>query len=310
MQLIYTDESGINYKHHDEGLFNDGPFILYGAICVDDRKYFHLERLFLEIINDYFNIDDWIEHEVHGSDLWNLKGIFQNESKEKIRGFFDEVLQLITKLNISTLICLGIKTKNSDKALQKIEFSYVIYSFLHLIEMHLAECNDTGIIISDKQSITSNDGNVLLSDILYSKSLWRTNPKATTKPNVIQSKYKYESRACFILDNIHYIDSKHSLFNQIIDIILYSMMRVFTYKYIKITDTKNAEINKVPVTAMTFCHFFKNATKLSYYDIQEKDICFYDQNSLISNRDFFGDNAFRNFINWLFPVSWDLYSIQ
>ena len=53
MQLIYTDESGINYSNTD-GLFKDGPYIIYGGICVDEKKYFHLERLFIDLIKSLF----------------------------------------------------------------------------------------------------------------------------------------------------------------------------------------------------------------------------------------------------------------
>ena len=83
MQLLYIDESGINYRINN-GMFNDGPNIIYGALCVDDRKYFHLERLFLEIINEYFGIYNWQSIEVHASEIWNQKGQFAKYDKSKI----------------------------------------------------------------------------------------------------------------------------------------------------------------------------------------------------------------------------------
>ncbi|MEO6306009.1 MAG: hypothetical protein ABIP51_22875 [Bacteroidia bacterium] len=69
MQLIYTDESGINYKNKD-GLFNDGPYIFYGGICIDEKKYFHLERMFVDLIRDFFSIEIWQTEEIHASDMW------------------------------------------------------------------------------------------------------------------------------------------------------------------------------------------------------------------------------------------------
>lgn len=54
MRLIYVDESGINHKRDDKDSFLDGPFIVWGGLAVADSKYFHLERMFIELVNKYF----------------------------------------------------------------------------------------------------------------------------------------------------------------------------------------------------------------------------------------------------------------
>lgn len=83
MHLLYTDESGISDKLNDN-LFIDGPYVLLGAICVDDRKYFHLERMFIDLISFYFKIEDWVTQEIHASEIWNKKEYFVNFERKKM----------------------------------------------------------------------------------------------------------------------------------------------------------------------------------------------------------------------------------
>jgi len=73
MILVYTDESGINYELHNK-FFRDGPFIIRGGMCIDDTKYFHLERMFIQLIEDYFGIDNWQKQEIHATNIWNREG--------------------------------------------------------------------------------------------------------------------------------------------------------------------------------------------------------------------------------------------
>ncbi len=274
MQLIYTDESGINYQLNNN-FFNDGPFILYGSICVEDNKYFHLERLFLEIISEYFSIEDWQKDEIHATDIWNLKGIFSKWERSTAISFFEEVIQLITKLNIKNIIGISLKTINATEDIKNNEIEYAIYSFFHLVEKHLSECNDTGILIADFNYYKTDQGDNLFSKMFYDRTKWRTNPKSN-KTDTIKSKFKYESRSCFMLDNIHYVDSKFSLFNQISDIINYINMRVFTYEYLKYSKKLNADITKVPITTETYRYYASTVLEIAKYDKISNDVSFFD----------------------------------
>lgn len=280
MQLIYSDESGINYQIKD-GFFIDGPLIMYGGICIDDSKYFHLERMFISIIGDFFSIEDWRkENEIHASNIWNRKESFQNYNEIEIRNFFDEVLQLVTKLNLKTIIGIYPKTLSADKGTMDKENAFAIYSFFHLAEKHLSKYNDTGIIIADsKDSSNSNEEN-LFTRMFYDRTQWRTNPKSKNLETV-KSKYKYESLSCFLLDNIHYVDSKKSLFNQIIDIILYINMRVFTFEKLRISQSSPALKEKVPVTFSNYKYYAKENLSIAEYfneDVAYLDLSIDDTN--------------------------------
>lgn len=298
MQLIYTDESGINYDLNNK-FFKDGPFILFGGICVDDRKYFHLERLFLDIILEYFSIQDWQKDEIHATNIWNLEGIFSKWKKDDVINFFEEVLQLITKLNIKTIIGISHKTINATGDIKTKEFTYAIYSFFHLVEKHLSECNDTGIIIADSNNFKTDIGDNLFTKMFYDRTQWRTNPNSL-KLEIIKSKFKYESRSCFILDNIHYVDSKLSLFNQISDIIIYINMRVFTYEYLKHKKILNPDKTKVPISVTTYKYFCSKLLNIANYFKEINDVTFFDLNNyfinLTNNTDYFENNFILHMI--------------
>jgi len=92
MRLIYVDESGINYKT-ENNLFKDSPYILYGGLCVDDKKYFHLERLFVDIIKEYFSISDWRQQEIHATDIWAHAGMFESVDRTRSKLFLVKLLK-------------------------------------------------------------------------------------------------------------------------------------------------------------------------------------------------------------------------
>jgi hypothetical protein len=250
MQLIYTDESGINYSNN-QGLFKDGPYIIYGGICVDEKKYFHLERIFLDLIKTYFSIDDWRAEEIHATNMWNLKGHFSKYTQKIILSFFNELLQILVKLDIQTVIGKQKKTVNANSDTQQKEEAMAIYCYLHGIEQYLSKKSETGIIIADEKQSRQES---IFSKIFYDRSSWRIAPNIITTP-LITSKFEYESRLCFLLDNIHYVNSKNSLFNQIVDIVLFIIMRVWTYQRLRIDKTVPADITKVPVEKDTFTYF-------------------------------------------------------
>jgi len=292
MQLIYTDESGINYSNQD-GLFKDGFFIFYGGLCVDDKKYFHLERLFIDLIKSFFSIDDWRGQEIHGTNIWLKKGYFSKYTSEVIFSFFNELLQLVTKLDIKFVLGQQIKTLEADNTLKVNEEAKAIYSFLHGVESYLSRKSETGIIIADGKL---NSETSLLKKIFDQRSNWRFQIK--NQDPIIKTKYHFESRLCFILDNIHYVNSKESMFIQIADIVLYVIMRVWTYQNLRLVRRPIADISKVPIDKYSFLYFFENCMEWSSFDKGNNDVIFHshaefsklhvvnDRNQILSD-DFF-----------------------
>lgn len=286
MQLIYTDESGVNYSH-DNSLFKDGPYLFYGGICVSDQKYFHLERMFMAIIKDFFSIEDWRAEEIHASNLWNLKGRFAQYDQNKIREFFDELLQLVIKLDIHTVIGCQLKTVNATEKQKENEEARAVYAFLHGLEFFLSKKSETGLIIADQKSDFGNETSIF-SKIFTERSTWRTGINRSAD-GILKSKYIYESKLCFLIDNIHFVNSKDSLFNQIIDIVLYIIMRVWTYQRLRITNREIADIKKVPIERQTFRFFEDHSFSVGRY---EKDDVIYDN---MSNLMFF-DNTIEEIL--------------
>ncbi|TGK77683.1 DUF3800 domain-containing protein [Leptospira noumeaensis] len=271
MILIYTDETGINYKV-ENNQFIDGPYIIYGGLCLNDVKYFHLERLYLNLIAEHFGITDWKTQEIHATDLWSRKGNFATFDKKQIKNFFEEVFQLITKLNINVLIGYQYKTITEEKNLKEREIGKSITSFFHLVESYLSKINETGIIVSDNQNNSRILSDSIFTTIFKEKTSWRSNPSETRKP-FIETKYTYESRSCFLLDNIHYVNSKDSIFTQVVDIVLFVIRRVLIYQDLRIT-AKKPDLEQVPVDRGTFQLFLQSAFHLAGYSESQNDIIY------------------------------------
>jgi hypothetical protein len=289
MILIYTDESGINYEIQNN-FFKDGPFIIYGGMCVDDKKYFHLERMFIQLIDNYFKIDDWLKQEIHASDIWNRRNFFSKFSESGIREFFEELLQLINKLHTFCLFGIRLKSRDADKERKRLEIAKAVYAFLHNLEYFLAREKETGLIIAD---IIDYKGEVeertrqrtVLDELLYERMMWRINPKAHIEPLIV-SKYKFESQSCFLLDDIHYVHSKHSIFLQIFDVVIYTIMRVFTYLYLFVNPgIIDADIKKVPITINTFQFFVRMNVSFGSFNDTVNDVIFTSGEVLLQGAD-------------------------
>lgn len=279
MILIYTDESGINYEIQNN-FFNDGPFIIWGGMCVDDTKYFHLERMFIQLIDNYFKIDDWLKQEIHSTDIWNRRNFFSRFSESEIKEFFEELLQLICKLHTFCIFGICLKSLDADKDKKRLEIAKAIYAFLHNLEYYLSQEKETGLIIADVIDYGDNveedkyRQRKILDELLYERMMWRINPKAHIEP-LIASKYRFESQSCFLLDDIHYMHSKHSIFLQIFDVVIYIMMRVFTYLYLFVNPgIIDADIKKVPITIDTFQFFVRMNATFSFFDDSKNDVIF------------------------------------
>ena len=279
MLLAYVDESGINFQEPN-GFFKDGPYAIWSAVLVPDSKYFHLERLFYSLASDVLGIKDWKAEELHGSELWKswVEGI---RREEDVRLFFEEILQLAAKLNIRTVVGIHPKSPGLTSDADKVrELDRARYCFLHTLERTLSKMNETGVLISDKAGDERND----LADLVYERTRWRYNPGDSRTPRIVP-KFKFEYQSCFLLDQLHYADSKTSLFIQFADQINFVLQRIHTHEYLRLfpdPGRPKADAAKVPVSPGTFNIFRKQVTA-GYWLKEMKDVCFVDFKELQTN---------------------------
>jgi len=270
MYLAYTDEAGINYRITDNK-FHDGPYVLFGSLAIHESKYFVLERIFLDLISEYFSISDWRTAEIHATDIWNHSGIFSDISEQKAKSFFEEVIQLATKLNLTFLLGFYGKTADASTELQNSQIFRAVYALLHNIEKFLSDHNESGVIISDRPNNSGTSGEPHLSKLLTERIEWRFGAESE---KTIVPKFKYEARSSYILDSVHYVDSGSSMFNQIADVVLYVCKRVFTYYRLK-KYGEEVDLSRVPVSIETFDMFCGECLRLTSYSELANDVSFY-----------------------------------
>lgn len=271
MLLGYIDDSGINYKTKNN-FFTDGPYIIWTAILISEKKYFHTERLYYDLAHKILGVKDWRNNELHATDIWQRQNNFKDLSENKARQYFEELFQLLKKLNIQVII--GIQQKNvkrHSKVAKKKEAEYAIYAFLSCLEHTLSSFNETAILISDETSHNKD-----MQNSLYERTKWRYNP-GSRKKGRFMSKFFFENESCFLLDQIHYVQSSESLFVQLADNVSYVINRILTYSYLDCLKAHNkpkADITKVPITPATF-KFFADCFYLANYDKKLKDVNFF-----------------------------------
>lgn len=266
MILVYIDESGINYKKTN-GLFKDGPYLIWCGMLITEKKYFHLERLFCELAKD-LGIKDWRQVEAHATDIWACKKNFNHLSKKIVRKYFEELFQLLVKLDIQIVIGLHPKKAYpSHTRIQKDEKNQCRFALLHGLEYRLSQLSETGVIISDESDIE-------IDDLLFERTQWRFNPGAR-KPRKQRSRYRFETQSCFLLDRVHFIDSKKSVFLQIVDQIAFVIQRVFTFSNLKCFPREDHTASKemVPLSSETFAFASPNIL-MSSYSKEKNDIEF------------------------------------
>lgn len=265
MLLIYSDESGINYETKS-GFFVDGPYAFWAGLLISESKYFHLERMFYDLVLKEHGLKNWQEKELHATDMWNnVKN--DHQEKEKLKNYFEELVQLITKLSIP--VVFGVQ-KKTEVAKEREELVQCRYAFLHALEHQLSSINETGVLIVDKGNQEDP-----MEGLVYDRTKWRYNP-GDESVSLFPSKFIFESRSCFLLDQVHYVDSKKSLFAQLTDHVAFIIQRVFTYAYLKYFNHGSmlvADISKVPISRETFSFFLRNVTS-AHFDKKIKDVSF------------------------------------
>jgi len=101
MLLVYIDESGISYEKNTKGYFIDGPYAIWCGVLINDKKYFHIERSFFDLVEKYIP-KRLRKNEIHASELWNLtnRKTIASRTKENIKKYFEELFQLLAKFHI------------------------------------------------------------------------------------------------------------------------------------------------------------------------------------------------------------------
>jgi len=172
-----------------------------------------------------------------------------------------------------------------------------IHGFFSVLDSFLSKEGRRGLIIADeleelilKEQINkdyfgylSEDNNLVgkkggsnLSVILRRIFYERINRFTEVSiPPILKLKYKYESKMYFILDNIHYVDSKISIYTQLTDISLFIINILFEVYYAKYskTNVEPIKINLIDAIESTFSNYFYCCVRMAY--ITEKDK-FYD----------------------------------
>lgn len=266
MLLAYIDESGTNYKTGD-GYFTDGPYAIWSGILVNEDKYFHVERGFYELGKGLLNIENWQKDELHASDIWNSvnEGVRKEDAVKK---YFEELFQFIAKMHLPVVFGIQQKDPKAGKNDKEEQLEKSRYSFLHGLEHQLAELQETGILIADAEQ--DSIGRSKMADLVFERTKWRYNPGSTATSGK-KPKFEFEFRSNFIIDQLHYVDSKNSLLIQFSDHVCFVLRRVLEHLYLVHYPSKNGgkpkpDINKVPITEDTFNIFVKNSkVKFAHY---------------------------------------------
>jgi len=287
MILIYLDESGTNYTIKD-GLHVDGPYLIMGAMCIYEDVYWNMERLFIELIEKYFDIDNWLNNEIHATDIWAGKSLSSGMTLDQRREFFDEFLQLCGKFGLPYLFSFNLKCIDGD--IEKINRDMVIaaHCLLINIEHKLAEFHQTGVLICDT---STNAENLKIKDIVnldikqkcltpaqallmqfYAMTSWRSKISKPT-PIIIPPKYEFEANSAYLIDRIHFLHSDDSLFLQMCDIMTFIIQRTLVHDYLLVADKNRINPDKVPITVSGWA-MMRNKLFSSCYGRQECDVMF------------------------------------
>jgi len=286
--LIYLDESGTNYEIKD-GLYGDGPFIIMGAMFIHEDVYWSMERLFTEIIDKYFDIDNWLNNEVHATDIWFGNALSSHLDIDQRRVFFDEFLQLCGKFGLPYVFSFNLKYPDQDIEKINLDMMKAAYCLFASIEHNLANIHQTGVIVCDSsgkaQSLRIRD--IIKLDIkekcltpaqailkqFHEVTSWRSTKGKTFF--TLQPKYQMEVMSAYLIDRVHFLHSDDSLFLQMCDIITFIVQRSLVHDYLLAVDKERIKSEKLPITPAGWA-MMKNQIYPSFYDEEFRDVIFCD----------------------------------
>src|SRR4030042_954026 len=286
MNLIYLDESGTNYQTKG-GLYVDGPFLIMGSLFICEDVYWNMERLFTKIIDNYFGIENWLNNEVHATDIWYGNKLSSHLNIDEKREFFDEFLQLCGKFGLPYVFSFNLKYLNQNIKERNLDMMKAAYCLLIGIEHKLASIHQTGVLVCDSSSKSEN---IKIRDIInldigkdcftpaqallkqfHEITSWRSinaQPSFTIPP-----KYQMETMSAYLIDRVHFLNSDDSLFLQICDIMTFITQRTLVFEYLSVVDKKRANLEKLPISHSGW-EMMRNQIYPSYYF--EDDVIFCD----------------------------------
>lgn len=301
MILIYHDESGINYRIKDR-FYVDGPFLIMGAMFISEDVYWSMERLFTQLIDKYFRIEDWLQTEVHATDIWHGDTIFGKLSIDARKTFFDEFLQLCGKFNLPYLFSFILKHHDQTAKEKNLDMLRTAQCLLVSIEHRLAAAHQTGVLICDSSSASEGLKTVDIKDIdiskqelspsqallkiFYEMTSWRSIKKLPTF--TIQPKYVMEYMSAYLIDRVHFLDSSDSLFIQMCDIMTFLVQRLVTHDYLLVADNKRIDKDKVPIS-LPGLDIMREQIFPCTYSQKANDVIFWRRSDLYSTTSFLLD---------------------
>lgn len=276
MLLVFTDECGTSFGLREDGLYQDGDFYLYGGIPVSPLKYIELERLFTLINKDYFGIRSRFDKEIHAGQIFHRLGDFCGLDRSTVTRYFSEVVQILAKFDIPLLAGVSFKRNQySPYQVPGVEWQMsvatsAVNGFLQLCEHYLAQRDSTGIIVADafkdlemidktfdkRSFLTDEDlvtkkgirSDLLVRRLFYDVQKWRIDPDRPLLP-LVKQRYPHEKMASFLIDNVHYIDSRYSPMNQFVDVMIFLFSRILQKSRITASSVYSGIEYEVPLDA-------------------------------------------------------------
>ncbi|MHB1665693.1 MAG: DUF3800 domain-containing protein [bacterium] len=209
MYLIYFDEN----KYSE-----DNPFFFLGGVLIKDKKITKCETDLMKI--QYKFLKDYLlkkETELHGHEIFQGKGNFKGKVLQERMDLFTDVVEFIIKNKIPVIIvCIDVKQHKKKYGNPRKEYEL---GFMFLLEQFCS------FLDSDI------DGNTLESEIGIVFADYEKDEMA--KSVLSFSQYKKNKKTDYIFgrnitalkDTVYYIDSHHSRFLQLADMIIFIASR-------------------------------------------------------------------------------------
>ena len=278
MFLIYTDESGKDLKKSNEGFYRDGPCFLYGGLAIESSKSHLLETSFKALCKEILGVESIYEREIHTGDIFYSRRQFKDLDFSRKEEFFREIFQLLSKFN--TTLIVGVVYKDTNLFSTDLEkIASAIYAFFSAADYFLLSHGKYGLIIADelendirnirellnKENLLGRRGGIKLSFLIRRIYFERLNrfSEHDLEP-ILKLKFKFESKIYALIDNIHYVNSKLSLFNQLSDITLFILNILFEVSEGKKRNTMDTNFlikEKLVNSTLPDLEFFLQKTK-------------------------------------------------
>ncbi|MBW8016480.1 MAG: DUF3800 domain-containing protein [Planctomycetes bacterium] len=198
MNLVYLDESGntgLNFKDKQQ------PIFLLAAIIIPSTKWFQMEEVFNNIIDEYWSSAEE-NIEIHATDLVKRKKSFKNIAFDKTLEIRDKLLQILIDYKIP-MIYIDINKKRYEKFCEdnygpgiKIDPYIMALPFVCMkVDQMLKEKGDSelGMFIFDEQKDVFADAELSIKTL-------RLDPNSVLKTsNIIEKGFFVDSKKSFAL---------------------------------------------------------------------------------------------------------------